>query len=111
MRARSALSLSLVWCSCSLPYVTPSAPAVWREARVGMRIRCCGQGLRFSLRGPGAQRHCTLWYADTAYGQGLPLSLRGPGTHVFSARHHRRPGLLHEAWCSVGPCTQVHGQG
>ena len=136
MRARSALSLPLVWCSCSLSYVTPSAPAVWREARVGMRIRCCGQGLRFSLRGcahvgkralfcgyglwarlrlplrgPGAQRHCVRWYADTAFGQGLRLSLRGPGTHVFSAGHHRRPGLLHEAWCSVGPCAQAQGQG
>ena len=63
-----------------------------------------GQGLRLPLRGPGVQRHCARWYADTAYGQGLRLSLRDPGAHVFSAGHHRRPGLLHEAWCSVG-CT------
>ena len=76
---------------------------------------CCfadtayGQGLRLPLRGPGAQRHCARWYADTAFGQGLRLSLRGPGAHVFSAGHHRRPGLLHEAWCSVGPCAQAQG--
>ena len=79
--------------------------------RVGIRIRFFGQGLRLPLRGPGAQRHCARWYADTAYGQGLRLSLRGPGAHVFSAGHHRRPGLLHEAWCSVGPCAQAQGQG
>ena len=57
-----------------------------------------GKDCVFALRGPGAQRRCARWYADTAYGQGLRLSLRGLGAHVFSAGHHRRPGLLHEAW-------------
>ena len=155
--ARIALVSPCFWCSCSLPYVTSSAPlrvlvygyGLWarialvspwfwfsaplralvlvrlmgKDSLVSLWSWCSsplcalvcgaffGQGLRLPLRGPVAQRHCARWYADTAYGQGLRLSLRGPGTHVFSAGHLWLPGLLHEAWCSVGPCTQVHGQG
>ena len=53
-----SLSLSLSLCSlvlaCSLPNVTPTE----REARVGGRIRLCGQGLR--LRSPWCCVHCRM---------------------------------------------------
>ena len=121
--ARIALVSPWFWCSAPLRALvldtahgqgfrlSPCGPGAHRHCARWYAVPFFGQGLRLPLRGPGAQRHCARWYADTAYGQGLRLSLRGPGTHVFSAGHLRRPGLLHEAWCSVGPCTQVHGQG
>ena len=104
--ARIALVSPWLWCSAPLRALvldtahgqgfrlSPCGPGAHRHCARWYAVPFFGQGLRLPLRGPGAQRHCARWYADTAYGQGLRLSLRGPGTHVFSAGHLRRPGLL-----------------
>ena len=49
--AKVALSLSVVWCSCSLPNVFPSLPFWWQDARVGARITAMWEDFRFALRG------------------------------------------------------------
>ena len=65
------LSLSVVWCSCSLPNVFPSLPFWWQEARVGVQIRRCVHG--FCI--PGAGRDS----AENCGGSAVAVHLPGGG--------------------------------